>query len=109
MVKINNPQPVIFQQSKIRRHWDEKKELWYFSIIDIVGVLTNSNTPVRYWSDLKTKLMNEGSEVYDKIVKLKFTAIDGKNYPTDFFSTEDLFRVIQSIPSPKAEPFNILI
>lgn len=107
MNKINNPQPVIFQQSKIRRHWDENKELWYFSIIDIVGILTDSNTPVRYWSDLKTKLKNEGSEVYDKIVKLKFTAIDGKNYPTDFFSTEDLFRVIQSIPSPKAEPFKL--
>lgn len=108
MDKIKNDmQPVIFQESKIRRHWDENKELWYFSIIDIVKILTDSTTPVRYWSDLKYKFEKEGSEVYDKIVKIKFMAPDGKMRPSDCFSTEDMFRVIQSIPSPKAEPFKL--
>lgn len=103
----NNPPPVVFQENKIRRHWNEEKELWYFSIIDIVETLTDSSTPVRYWSDLKNKFEIEGSDVYDKIVKIKFMAVDGKMRPTDCFSTEDLFRVIQSIPSPKAEPFKL--
>jgi len=103
----SNSQPVIFQESKIRRHWDGENELWYFSIIDIIKILTDSNTPKRYWSDLKNKLKNEGSEVYDKIVHLKLVAIDGKKYLTDCFSTENMFRVIQSIPSPKAEPFKL--
>ena len=103
----SNSQPVIFQESKIRRHWDGENELWYFSIIDIIKILTDSNTPKRYWSDLKNKLKNEGSEVYDKIVHLKLVAIDGKKYLTDCFSTENMFRVIQSIPPPKAEPFKL--
>jgi len=67
----SNSQPVIFQESKIRRHWDGENELWYFSIIDIIKILTDSNTPKRYWSDLKNKLKNEGSEVYEEIVQLK--------------------------------------
>lgn len=96
---------VLFNKKKIRRHWDEDKELWYFSIIDVVEVLTNSSVPKRYWSDLKRKLKREGSQVYEKIVQLKFRASDGKFYSTDCFCTEDLLRVIQSIPSPKAEPF----
>lgn len=99
--------PVIFQESKIRRHWDEKNELWYFLIIDIVKVLTDSNISKRYWSDLKIKLKKEGNETYDKIVRLKFVSTDGKKRLIDFFSTEDMFRVIQSIPSPKAEPFKL--
>jgi hypothetical protein len=98
---------ILFNQKEVRRHWDEDKELWYFSVVDVIEVLTDSSIPKRYWSDLKTKLKNEGSEVYEKIVQLKFVASDGKKYATDCFSTEDLFRVIQSIPSPKAEPFKL--
>lgn len=98
---------VLFNQKQIRRFYDEEKELWYFSIIDIVEILTDSSIPRRYWSDLKGRLKNEGSEVYEKIVQLKMTAPDGKQRETDCFSTEDLLRVIQSIPSPKAEPFKL--
>lgn len=98
---------VLFNQKQIRRFWDEEKELWYFSIVDIVEILTDSSIPRRYWSDLKGKLKNEGSEVYEKIVQLKLAAPDGKQRETDCFSTEDLLRVIQSIPSPKAEPFKL--
>jgi len=94
----------LFKGKQIRRHWDDEKELWYFSIIDVVEILTDSTIPKRYWSDLKNKLNDEGSELYEKIVQLKFTASDGKKYATDCFSTEDLLRIIQSIPSPKAEP-----
>ncbi|MCK5332563.1 Bro-N domain-containing protein [Candidatus Parcubacteria bacterium] len=98
---------ILFHQKEVRRYWDEKKELWYFSIIDVIEILTNSSIPRRYWSDLKSKLKNEGSEVYEKIVQLKMAAPDGKQRETDSFSTEDLLRVIQSIPSPKAEPFKL--
>jgi BRO family, N-terminal domain len=98
---------ILFNQKEVRRNWDEDKELWYFSVVDVIEILTDSSIPKRYWSDLKTKLKNEGSEVYEKIVQLKFVASDGKKYATDCFSTEDLFRVIQSIPSPKAEPFKL--
>ncbi|MBW6441784.1 Bro-N domain-containing protein [Patescibacteria group bacterium] len=97
----------IFEGNKIRRVWDEKKELWYFSVIDIVEVLTGSSIPRRYWSDLKIKLKNEGSEVYEKIVQFKITADDGKSRETDVVDTETMFRIIQSIPSPKAEPFKL--
>lgn len=98
---------ILFNQKQVRRGWDEDKELWYFSIIDVIGVLTDSTIPKRYWSDLKNKLKGEGSEVYEKIVQLKLTAFDGKKYATDCFSTKDLLRVIQTIPSPKAEPFKL--
>ncbi len=98
---------VLFNQKQVRRHWDEDNEFWYFSIIDVIEVLTDSTIPKRYWSDLKNKLSNEGSEVYEKIVRLKMFAPDGKKRETDCFATEDLFRVIQSIPSPKAEPFKL--
>lgn len=98
---------VLFNQKQVRRFYDEKTETWYFSIIDVAAILTDSTVPKRYWSDLKSKLKDEGSEVYEKIVQLKFTASDGKKYATDCFSTEDLLRVIQSIPSPKAEPFKL--
>lgn len=97
----------LFNEKQVRRHWNEEKELWYFSIIDVIGILTDSSIPRRYWSDLKTKLQQEGSEVYDKIVRLKLIAPDGKNRQTDCFSTQDLLRLIQSIPSPKAEPFKL--
>jgi len=98
---------VLFHQNTVRRYWDESKELWYFSVIDVVQILTGSTIPRRYWSDLKTKLQAEGSEVYEKIVQLKMTAPDGKQRETDCLSTEDMFRVIQSIPLPKAEPFKL--
>jgi prophage antirepressor-like protein len=98
---------VLFNQKQIRRFYNEKQEIWYFSIIDVVEVLTGTTIPKRYWSDLKNKLKNEGSEVYEKIVQLKMTAPDGKQRETDCYSTEDLLRVIQSIPSPKAEPFKL--
>jgi hypothetical protein len=95
---------VLFNQKQVRRFYDEKKETWYFSIIDVIEILTDASIPRRYWSDLKSKLKNEGSEVYEKIVQLKFVASDGKKYATDCFPTENLLRVVQSIPSPKAEP-----
>lgn len=98
---------VVFNQTKVRRHWDEEKEIWYFSVIDVITILTGSSIPKRYWSDLKSKLINEGSEVYEKIVQLKMIAPDGKLRETDVADTETLFRLIQSIPSPKAEPFKV--
>lgn len=98
---------VLFHEKQVRRHWDEERELWYFSIVDVIEILTDSTVPKRYWSDLKIKLKTEGSQVYEKIVQLKFIASDGKKYATDCFATEDLLRVIQSIPSPKAEPLKL--
>jgi hypothetical protein len=97
----------IFEGKQIRRVWDAEKELWYFSVIDIILVLTESSIPRRYWSDLKNKLKNEGSEVYEKIVQLKIVAEDGKNRETDMADTETVLRIIQSVPSPKAEPFKL--
>lgn len=94
-----------FENKKVRRLYDEKSETWYFSIIDVVEALTGSSIPKRYWSDLKKKLNNEGSEVYEKIVRLKMQTEDGKMRETDLANTETLLRIIQSIPSPKAEPF----
>jgi hypothetical protein len=95
----------LFESKKVRTHWDEERETWYFSVIDVVEILTGSSIPKRYWSDLKKKLTKEGSEVYDKIVRLKLIADDGKMRETDVANTESLLRLIQSIPSPKAEPF----
>jgi hypothetical protein len=96
----------LFEANKVRTHWDDKKELWYFSIIDVVEILTNSNNPRRYWSDLKHKLELEGfGQLYDIIVQLKLESSDGKKYLTDCTDTQGLLRIIQSIPSPKAEPF----
>ncbi len=95
----------LFEEKKVRTHWDIKEEKWYFSVIDVIEILTNSSIPKRYWSDLKKKLTAEGSETYEKIVRLKMLADDGKNRETDVADTETLLRIIQSIPSPKAEPF----
>lgn len=95
----------LFEEKKVRSQWKEEEGKWYFSVIDIVEVLTGSTVPKRYWSDLKKKLTKEGSQVYDKIVRLKMIADDGKNRETDTADTETLLRLIQSIPSPKAEPF----
>src|SRR3972149_6420855 len=96
----NIPKIAIFQGKKIRRHWDDSKELWYFSVVDVVEALTGSTIPRRCWSDLKIKLQFEGSEVYEKIVQLKLKASDGKFYLTDTANTEVMLRIIQSIPSP---------
>jgi len=96
----------LFESKKVRTHWDEEKELWFFSIIDVIEILTDSNNPRRYWSDLKRKLEEEGfGQLYDIIVQLKLEASDGKKYLTDCTDTQGLLRIIQSIPSPKAEPF----
>lgn len=96
----------LFEESKVRSYYDENTEHWYFSIIDIVGILTESKNPRRYWSDLKIKLTDdEGfSQLYEKIVQLKLKSTDGKKYNTDCADVETLLRIIQSIPSKKAEP-----
>lgn len=97
----------VFEDKKVRTVWDSEKEEWYFSVVDVIAVLTESDNPRRYWSDLKHKLTKEGSQLYDKIVQLKMPSSDGKYYKTDVADTEQLFRLIQSIPSPKAEPFKL--
>lgn len=97
----------LFEDKKVRTLWDAGQEKWYISIIDVIEVLTNSDRPRKYWSDLKIKLKKEGSELSEKIGQLKMTAEDGKMRMTDVVDTEQLFRLIQSIPSPKAEPFKI--
>ena len=96
----------LFEDKQIRTAWDAEREEWYFSIVDVISVLTGTENPRRYWSDLKRKLKAEGAvEVYEKIVQLKMTAPDGKKRLTDVADTEQLLRIIQSVPSPKAEPF----
>src|SRR3989338_11154109 len=93
----------VFQDKNIRRTWHDNE--WYFSVVDVISALDASTIPKRYWSDLKTKLSDEGFEPYDKIVQLKLPAEDGKLRETDCANTKTMFRIIQSIPSPKAEPF----
>ena len=95
----------LFEQKKVRSHWDVNKELWYFAIVDIIEILTDSPRPRKYWNALKTKLQLEGSELSQNLGQLKLQAADGKYYLTDVADTEQLLRLIQSIPSPKAEPF----
>lgn len=97
----------VFEEKNVRTVWDSDREEWYFSIVDVIAVLTDSDNPRRYWSDLKRKLTKEGSELYAKIVQLKLPAEDGKMRLTDVADTEQLFRLIQSVPSPKAEPFKL--
>lgn len=97
----------IFEDKKIRTVWDDKTEMWYFSIVDVIEVLTDSDRPRKYWSDLKKKLKAEGSQLSEEIGQLKLPSSDGKLYKTDVATTEQLFRLIQSIPSPKAEPFKL--
>jgi len=97
----------LYEDSKIRTLWDANAEKWYISIVDVITVLTESKRPRKYWSDLKSKLKKEGSELSEKIGQLKMKSSDGKLYITDVADTEQLFRLIQSIPSPKAEPFKL--
>jgi len=96
---------IVFENNKIRRIWDNDD--WFYSIVDIVAILTESTIPKRYWSDLKKRLRQEGFEMYEKIVQLKFKASDRKYYPTDCADKETIFRIIQSVPSRKAEPFKL--
>ena len=97
----------IFEDKKVRTLWDNEQEKWYISIIDVIEILTISDRPRKYWSDLKAKLKKEGSELSEKIGQLKMQSTDSKFYLTDVADTEQLFRLIQSIPSPKAEPFKL--
>ncbi|MCK4729936.1 MAG: Bro-N domain-containing protein [Candidatus Aenigmarchaeota archaeon] len=99
----NEDKIIVFENKKIRRLWHNDE--WWFSVVDVVGALTDSSIPRRYWSDLKPKLKEEGFELYEKIVQLKLISIDGKKYDTDCANTKSLFRIIQSIPSKRAEPF----
>ncbi|MFZ4402135.1 MAG: Bro-N domain-containing protein [Bacteroidales bacterium] len=95
----------VFENKKIRSAWDKEQEKWWFSVVDIIEVLTDSPRPRKYWNALKTKLIAEGSELSHNLGQLKMQSEDGKYYLTDVADTEQLFRLIQSIPSPKAEPF----
>ena len=95
----------LFENKQVRSQWDEERQTWFFSIVDIVGVLTDSPNPRTYWSVLKTRLKKEGSELATNCSQLKMRSADGKQYLTDVADTEQLLRLVQSIPSPKAEPF----
>lgn len=97
----------LFEDSEIRSVWNSEKEEYYFSVVDVIGALTDSNIPRNYWSDLKRKLKQEGSQLHENIVQLKMKATDGKMRETDTLDTKGILRLIESIPSPKAEPFKL--
>jgi hypothetical protein len=97
----------LFENKKVRSLWDDEQEKWYLSIVDVIAVLTESLNPRKYWSVLKTRLIAEGSQLTTNCSQLKMQSADGKFYNTDVADTEQLFRLIQSIPSPKAEPFKL--
>ena len=97
----------LFEEQKVRTIWNAEEEEWYFSVVDVVAVLTNSANPNNYWKVLKNRLKKEGSQLVTICNQLKLPAADGKNYKTDCLDTEGIFRLIQSIPSPKAEPFKM--
>ena len=98
----------LFESKQVRSTWNEAEQKWYFSVIDVIEILTESNNPRRYWSDLKIKLQKEGyTQLYEIIVQLKLESTDGKKYTTDCADSKSLLRIIQSIPSPKAEPFKL--
>lgn len=104
---MDNNKVVLFQGTKIHRFWDEEKEKWYFSVIDVVAVLSESTNPGAYWRKLKERLKAEGGESVTKCHSFKLEAIDGKMRLADMADIETMFRLIQSIPSPKAEPFKL--
>ena len=104
---MSNESPKTFENSLIRTAWNEQEEEWYFSVVDVVGVLTESPNPRKYWSVLKTRLKAEGSQLATMCSQLKMKSSDGKWYNTDCMNTEQLLRLIQSIPSKKAEPFKM--
>ena len=97
----------IFEEKQVRTHWDEHQEKWFFSIVDVVSILTDSPNPRKYWSVLKNRLKAEGSQLTTNCSQLKMRSIDGKYYLTDVADTEQIFRLIQSVPSKKAEPFKL--
>ena len=97
----------LFENNTIRSIWNKEKEEYYFSVVDVIGALTDSKIPRRYWSDLKKKLIDEGSQLYENIVRLKMKASDGKLRETDMLDTKNIFRLIESVPSPKAEPMKM--
>ena len=97
----------LFEEKQVRSLWNEEEEKWYISIVDVIEILTGTDRPRKYWRDLKARLKKEGSELSEKIGQLKMPAEDGKMRITDVADTEQLFRLIQSIPSPKAEPFKL--
>ena len=97
----------LFEDKRIRTAWDEEKEEWFFSIVDVIAVLTDSKDPAAYWRKLKQRMREEGSETVTNCHGLKMTAADGKKRVTDVADTEQLLRIIQSVPSPKAEPFKM--
>ena len=99
----------LFEERKVRAIWDDEQEEWYFSIVDVISILTDSPNPRKYWSVLKTRMKREVSEFTTNCSQLKMQAADGKKYLTDVANTEQLFRLIQSVPSPKAEPFKLWI
>jgi hypothetical protein len=103
----NNKLIAVFEEHPVRRHWDEKQEKWYFSVVDIIAILTDSADPRKYWNKLAQRLRDEGSEVVTKCHQLKFVAKDGKKYATDGADVETIFRLVQSVPSPKAEPLKL--
>ncbi len=100
----NNVAIQLFDNTQVRIVWNEEEEQFYFSVVDVIQVLTDSTTPRRYWSDLKRKLSAEGNQTYEKIVQLRLVSQDGKKRLTDVANMEQLLRIIQSVPSPKAEP-----
>jgi prophage antirepressor-like protein len=97
----------LFEEKQVRTIWDAEQEKWYISIVDVIEILTGTDRSRKYWSDLKAKLKKEGSQLSEKIGQLKMQSSDGKYYQTDVADTEQLFRLVQSIPSPKAEPFKL--
>ena len=97
----------LFEEASIRSVWDSTKEDYYFSVVDVIGALTETTRPRKYWSDLKTQLKKEGSELSEKNGQLKLKAQDEKNYNTDVLYTKGILRLVESIPSPKAEPFKV--
>src|SRR3989338_339097 len=103
----NNKLIAIFEEHPVRRHWNEREEKWYFSVVDIIGILSQSADPRKYWNKLAERLRNEGSEVVTKCHHLKLLAKDGKRYLTDVADVETIFRLVQSVPSPKAEPLKL--
>ena len=107
MNKKENTLTNLFEGHEIRSIWNNEKEDYYFSVVDVISALTNATIPKRYWSDLKRDLIKEGSQLYEKIVQLKMKAQDGKLRITDTLDTEGIFRLIESVPSPKAEPFKL--
>ena len=98
----------LFEWKEIRSIWDAEKEDYYFNVVDVISALTDSKIPKRYWTDLKRDLIKEGSQLYENIVQLKMKSKkDGKNYPADTLNTKGILRLIESVPSPKAEPFKL--